>query len=107
MDELLQIDTEGVAIGAHDDIGTDAAVDRHVAARIGEADIAWIVGDGPADLFFRRYNELPRPGFRLGKRRIGRFQWRGIGVENLLGCNPPAVAGNHGTCRRQPGCGKG
>ena len=71
--EDLQIDAEA-AIRAHDHIGADATIDRHIAPRIGERAIGAIVTDGHADLPLRRVIASDLDG------------WKGyVGVNNHMG----------------------
>lgn len=50
VDLLLQVDTQG-AVGADDDVRADAEMGRHVAAGIGDFEIAAVVGDFGFGLF--------------------------------------------------------
>jgi hypothetical protein len=47
--ELLQVDAE-LAVGACHDVGANAALQRHVAAGIGDTLVAAVVADCYADL---------------------------------------------------------
>ena len=64
--EDLQIDAEA-AIRAHDHIGADATIDRHIAPRIGERAIGAIVTDGHADLPLRRVGQRKAIDRGLGR----------------------------------------
>ncbi len=58
MHMLLEVELEGVAIGADNDVDTDAAIFRDVAAGIFKGDIGWIVKRGDADLCSRTQDQI-------------------------------------------------
>ncbi|ESW96942.1 hypothetical protein X769_27200 [Mesorhizobium sp. LSJC268A00] len=61
MHQLLQVEIEGAAIGAHDDIRAHATIRRDVAAGIAEADIGRVVEGGDADLLTRGFDQFAAP----------------------------------------------
>lgn len=60
---LLKIKLERVAIGADDDIDTDPAFARHIAAGIVQRDIGAIIAGRDADLRSRMYDQFGGFGF--------------------------------------------
>ena len=68
MYELLQVECEGVAIGADDDVAADACGPREIAIGVRDADVVRIVAGGDSDLVTRGLRELLAASERPGNR---------------------------------------
>jgi len=69
--QRLQVEREGVAVSADDDVGADALGARNIAAGKGEAGVGGIISEGDADLLARGGDQLGGTGRGVGLRRRG------------------------------------